>query len=138
MIPRKKKLCKCGCGKEGYVWARGYLKGHEPIKEKPFRVMEQMKRKPTGELVLFEAIWKSRPHVCQVTDQPIKHFSVSCFMHVLSKGAYPKFRLFDRNILLVMPDVHDKYDCGDRSDPMFEKVRKLHDELVQLYYKKSG
>ena len=28
IIP-KKKLCKCGCGELGYIWARGFIKGHE-------------------------------------------------------------------------------------------------------------
>lgn len=26
MIERKKKICKCGCGREGYIWSNGMLK----------------------------------------------------------------------------------------------------------------
>jgi len=29
LITPKKKLCKCGCGELGYIWARGFIKGHE-------------------------------------------------------------------------------------------------------------
>jgi len=29
LIIPKKKLCKCGCGELGYIWARGFIKGHE-------------------------------------------------------------------------------------------------------------
>jgi len=93
--------------------------------------------KPTGELVLFQAIWQSRPHICQVSGEPIKEFNVYCFMHVLSKKAYPKYRLFDKNILLVTPDIHREYDCGDRSKPVFSNVMQLHDDLISSYYAKE-
>ena len=90
--------------------------------------------KPTGEKVLFDVIWATRPHVCEVSGQIIREANVSCFMHILSKGAYPKFRLFDKNILLVTPEIHNEYDNGDRSDPKFYQVMKLHDELIKKYY----
>lgn len=83
---------------------------------------------------MFVAIWNSRPHVCEVSGERIKDFNVSCFMHILSKKAYPKFRLYDKNILLVTPEVHHRYDCGARSAPEFEKVRELHDNLINQYY----
>lgn len=93
--------------------------------------------KPTGELALFQAIWATRQHICQVSGEPIKEFDIRCFMHVISKKAYPAYRLFDKNILLVTPDIHHEYDFGNKSKEMFAKVNQLHDELIESYYKKK-
>lgn len=91
-------------------------------------------RKPTGELLVFEMIWAERPHVCQVTGDPILKFDPWCFMHVLSKGAFPKFRLLKENILLVTRATHIEYDNGDRSHEMFDEVNKLSEYLKFKYY----
>jgi len=127
----------CTCNRR---WSRGLCRYHflklnppKPIKKVP---LKKTKNKSTGELVLFNAIWATRPHVCQVTGDPIKEFSIWCFMHVLSKKSYGKFRLFDKNILLVLPGIHHEYDNGDRSLPLFKQVNILHDELITLYYEK--
>ncbi len=136
MIERKKKIC-IECGRESYIFSKGRCRdcaGKSYAKPKQTPIKKSFP-KPTGELALFQAIWLSRPHVCEVTGIPIKDFSVHCFMHVLSKKAYPKFRLNHRNILLVAPNVHHEYDNGDRSKPVFDKVRELHDALISDYYK---
>ena len=90
--------------------------------------------KPSGELALFMAIWASRPHVCFITGEPIREFNVSCFAHILAKGSYPKFRLYDKNIMLVTKQAHYEYDNGDRGAPEFAHVMKIHDELITKYY----
>lgn len=138
MIKRKKKPC-VGCGRESYIFSKDRCRdcarmSYSKPKQSPIK---KKIPKATGELALFQAIWNTRPHICQVSGNPIKEFDVRCFMHVLSKKAYPAYRLFDKNILLVTPDIHHEYDCGDRSKPIFDKVRKLHDQLIESYYKKK-
>jgi ribosomal protein L37E len=130
LIERKKKIC-IKCGRESYIFSKGRC---ETCAKQSYGSISRTK-KPTGELALFQALWLSRPHMCEVTGVVIKEFNVQCFMHVLSKKAYPKFRLNHRNILLVAPEVHHEYDNGDRSKPMFCKVRELHDSLITEYYK---
>lgn len=96
------------------------------IKKKPF--------KPSGELEVFKEIWEERPRICQVTGDPIHAFDPWCFMHILAKGPYPKFKLRKENIYLVAKYVHTEYDDGDRSHEMFDEVNKLKDKLKAEYY----
>jgi hypothetical protein len=72
---------------------------------------------PTGEALLFDTIWKTRPHVSYISDKPINIIPHSdlwynCFLHVLPKGKYPGFRLLDINIVLGLPEEHLLYDQG--------------------------
>lgn len=93
------------------------------------------KRKTTGEMALFQAIWKVRPHICSVCGkalpEPLKpHY----FAHILSKGAYPGFRLLDRNIDLMCERDHNEYDSGDCTAPKFDKINEKKQLLKELYY----
>jgi hypothetical protein len=62
-IPRKLKICKCGCGTEGYIWASGMIKEHylksdkgkaQVKKANAFVFKEKTK---TGELDFFIEMW---------------------------------------------------------------------------------
>ncbi len=128
----------------GYLFSHGMIKEHwyrsdEYLSQKKDKYVtrtsiKKVMPKPTGELILFKAIWDTRPHICFITGEPIYEFNVSCFAHILSKGSFPKFRLFDKNIMLVTKDAHYEYDNGDRSAPEFAHVMKIHDELIKQYY----
>jgi len=138
MIP-KKKICK-ECSSEQYIWARGMCKQcasrnpkpksglKEPVKKESF--------KPSGELALFQSIWAVRPHVCAVTDEPIE-FNVWCFSHILPKGKYPKFRLYEKNIVLKSPDMHHKWETTAHStlakDVKWKPILALREELLEEY-----
>lgn len=137
MIKRKKKPC-VECDRDSYIFSKGrceYCARMSYAKPKQSPIKKKIP-KATGELALFQAIWNTRPHICQVSGEPIKEFDIRCFMHVISKKAYPAYRLFDKNILLVTPEVHHEYDFGDKSKGIFKNVNLLHDELIQSYYKK--
>lgn len=96
-----------------------------------------MKRKKTGELELFKEIWNERPHESEVSGELIYEFSVSCFAHVLSKGAYPSYRLDKRNIVLMTPEEHHLFDFKTdkaKQDKRFSWVFDRKEELVREYY----
>ncbi len=78
---------------------------------KPKKVY-QYKRKATGEGVLFDEIWKERPHKSQISGDPIHEPAPINFMHVLAKGQnkYPKFKLLKENIVLVTDEEHFQFD----------------------------
>ena len=139
----KKKVCK-KCNTPHYLWARGMCKpcsAKEPksksgLKEKVSKVIE-----PTGELVLFKTIWATRPHTCSVCNEPLKEFNHWFFSHILSKGAFPKFRLYEKNIMLKCKDCHHLWETQPNGklialNPKWEKVVELHDKLVAEYYSK--
>jgi hypothetical protein len=62
---------------------------------------------------VFDRIWNTREHKCEVCDTPIvrKNKSVGMFSHVLSKGSYPELRLDEENILLKGDGLYDNCDC---------------------------
>lgn len=100
------------------------------------------KRKPTGEGVMFEAIWASRPHRSFVSGKPLgNEAKAHFFAHVLGKGAYPSFRLLMENVVLLTEDEHYAWDFGGReklkSDPAWDKMFDLELKLKQRYHEKN-
>ena len=96
-------------------------------------------KKPTGELALFKEIYKKLGGKCQLTGNKIE-FHPNCFMHILSKGAYPRFRLYDRNVFMVEQDAHFLYDNSDKQTlleqyPNAEIIYEKKEELKIEYYK---
>lgn len=53
----------------------------------------------TGELELFHKIFEKRGGICCITREPLD-FHVECFAHILSKGAFPSYRLLEWNIVV--------------------------------------
>jgi len=80
---------------------------------------------------LFLEIWESRPHISEVSGKPLLwqghpqwHWQ---FAHVLSKGAYPAFKYRSENIMLMLPEEHEKQE-------RFDKFIEKRDELKRQYY----
>ena len=94
------------------------------------------KKKATGQLDLFKEIHKERKPLCQVCGRSLIGFSVIWFAHIIPKGTYKKFMLRKKNIALMCPVCHYKYDHQTdkaRKDPRFEWVFKLGDQLRRQY-----
>lgn len=66
---------------------------------------------------LFEYVWKTRGHVSEVSGKPLHPKGHSQwhwqFAHILSKGAYPAFKLNPINIMLMLPEEHQKQEQYD-------------------------
>lgn len=107
----------------------------KPIVRTPIK---QKFRKPTGELALFQQIWNERPHTSEISGRSLGEFSIHYFSHILTKGAYPSYRLEQKNIKLVTSDEHDLWEFGDRTLlrtlPEWQWVFERADELKYLYY----
>jgi hypothetical protein len=57
--------------------------------------------------------------------------------HILSKGAYPAFRLYPKNIVIKSFDQHRAWENSKhklRGLPQWEWVFKLEEQLRQEYY----
>lgn len=104
-----------------------------PLKRSPVKP----KRSKTGELAVMRLIVEHRGSKSEITGEPIYNITVSSMMHILSKKQYPKFRLYEKNILIVTPHQHYLFDFTPHSDlrllPEWEKVFKLRDELIEEY-----
>lgn len=92
------------------------------------------RKKPKKELDFYKAIWSVRPHFCEVSGKPIQEFDVRCFSHVLTKGAYPSLRLYEKNIVLCLPYWHEVWEFGDRSCKELEWVVLLEQNLKREFY----
>lgn len=81
---------------------------------------------------MFEYVWETRPHISELSGKPLLpkgnfkwHWQ---FLHVLPKGSYPSYRLNPDNIMLGLPEEHEKQE-------EFMVFRIKYDELKQRYYK---
>jgi hypothetical protein len=92
---------------------------------------------------MFRAIRENRPFVSEISGKPLItnvndfHYHWQ-FAHVLSKGAYPRFKLFSDNIMLMTWQEHEEQTNGRFRDAwtkeqiaVFEEKR---DFLKQKYY----
>lgn len=109
------------------------------------------KKKSTGELNLFNKIFDIGPKVCFVTGQSLqskcyytKNNTFHClFHHVLPKSLYPEFRLYEKNIIMVLPNVHHLLETKAISDLIktdlnYQKVIDLKTFLKSQYYERSN
>jgi len=135
-MEKKKKVC-FKCEQLSYIWSNINGKGHcqkcayeekgkkSTLKSKPY--------KATGEKELFESIYESRNKRCEVTGQYIGAFDVWCFAHLLSKKAYPSYRLNPANIILCLREIHLLYDNSSR-----EKLLEAYPQAIIMFEKKDA
>lgn len=107
---------------------------YEVSKEKERSKAKTYKTKPTGELELFKEIWLERPHKSELSGEnllsPTNLKWINQFLHVLPKSLYPKFRLNKDNILLGLPEEHDRQE---EFEVFNEKKNKLRQEYNKFY-----
>jgi hypothetical protein len=90
----------------------------------------------TGEKKMFLEIWEEREHKCVLCDKFLGwEPNIFYFSHILTKGAYPKFRLNKDNIMLNCMDCHIVWDNGDASKLKNHKEwKEKKEELKSQYY----
>lgn len=84
-------------------------------------------RKVTGELTIFDKIWLTRLHKCEVCTRPIirKKNEVGMFSHVLSKGASEVMRL-DGDFILLMGDGRSpNCNCHRKWETRTKEMREI-------------
>lgn len=84
-------------------------------------------RKVTGEGTLFDKIWATRLHKCEVCTRPIirKKNEVGMFSHILSKGADPVMRLDEDFILLMGDGKHPNCNCHGKWEKRTKEMRNI-------------
>ena len=123
MIKQKQKLCKCGCGKVGYIWSGGMLKecSYRIKKPKGLKKMSdkgKIKRELKKELVktdmaFYFNLWQHNPHICafcqvKLGDKPKLYY----FDHILEKQAFPALRHKTDNIQFLCLQCHNNKTNG--------------------------
>lgn len=97
-------------------------------------------RKPTGELALFEALLAARGRKSEISGVMLNGFDVRWFSHILTKAAYPKYRLYDKNIVIKTADEHIMWETQKhklKDLPEWDWVFEREQELKQSYHQIS-
>ena len=103
-------------------------------KKKVFSSIKKKFREPTGELSVFKEIFNERPRLSELSGFPIPEFDVFCFHHLLSKKAFPKFRLYKQNIIFITHFEHMEYHNGTLSKDYKAILKEKAEKLKQEYY----
>lgn len=84
-------------------------------------------RKVTGEGDIFNRIWNSRLHKCEVCERPLirKKNTVSIFSHILSKGASTYSRLDEDYILLMGDGFAGNCGCHSKWENRTTEMRNI-------------
>ena len=88
---------------------------------------------------MFNWIWENRPHVSEVSGKPLLrkgHFQWHWqFAHVLPKGTYKRFKLREENIMLMLPEEHDKQEQFEAYLERKQELRNKYEEENKPYQK---
>lgn len=83
------------------------------------------------QLDLFKKIYYERASISELTGEYLLspydfqwHWQ---FLHVLPKGSYPQMKLFEWNILLALPEEHEKQE-------QYKTFNERKGILTQVYY----
>lgn len=83
---------------------------------------------------LFNHVWNTRKHISEISGKnlyPPGHWLFfHQFAHVLSKGAFPRYKLNPDNIMLMLPEEHSNQE-------QYEKYQARKDELKAQYSRES-
>lgn len=95
--------------------------------------------KKSGDLEFFQEAWNERPHISEISGEPLVEFDVRMFSHILPKGSYPLFRFNKANLILKTPEEHNQWQFAAHKlvgNVKWENIFKLKEELTREYYKK--
>ncbi len=124
-----------------YRFAKGYCKYHQYLRTDRKKTSSKIVKKATGEKLLFQTIYNTRERVSFLSGKKIFGV-VSNFAHVLPKGLYPEYRLYDKNIILLTPQEHYLFDFGTEeqrekytkeNNCSWDEIYKLREELKEEY-----
>ena len=85
---------------------------------------------------LFKRVWQKRKHKCYVCKKNLGYEPKTFyFAHILSKGAYPRYKFLEDNIVLLCREHHYQFDFqGTKDDKLFDKLNYKKQKLKQRYY----
>lgn len=82
----------------------------------------------------FRWVWNHKPHYCEETMKPLKTYSAVYCSHILTRGAFPEMATDPRNINLLCPEMHNRWENGDRERMRIYWKNKETIELLKQEY----
>lgn len=84
---------------------------------------------------MYLEVWEERPHYSEISGEPLLGINnpkwLWQFAHVLGKGAFPSFKFRKENIMLMLPEEHEKQET-------FPKFMERKEELKSQYFKERN
>lgn len=70
---------------------------------------------PAANNRFFRWVWENKRHICEETMRPLgAEFAAVYCSHIITRGSHPEMSLDPRNINLLCPEMHNKWEFGDR------------------------
>ena len=129
VLMNKKKCNIDGC--ENSVWSKGFCAYHVPKKKMNTKRTEVNSEKISKMRKFFLEVWKTRPHVSEVTGKSLGNQPLTIyFHHILPKEKYPEAMYDEENIVLLSGDEH-----GNVESDMYryEYINSLRNYLKTKY-----
>jgi hypothetical protein len=117
------------------VFSHGTCKYHYRYKPKVSKKI--VVKSEQSQIELFNKVWTSRPHVSELSGDPLDCYYgtslwFSCFAHCLPKGRFARYKYLEENIILVTPEEHRLIDQGT-ADQRLEYPEVNWDLFYQKY-----
>lgn len=83
----------------------------------------------------FRWVWSKKNHWCEETIKPLgDHFKAIYCSHILTRGANPEMAHDPRNINILCPEMHDKWENGNRKEMRIYPFNLRIIDLLQTEY----
>ena len=114
--------CKI-CGKSAQS---EYCFAHKPRKMLPKRASKKTNNSDVLEMMFFFLkIWEKRPHVSEVSGNPLGKEPLTVFFHhILPKNKYPEAMYDEENIILLTLDEHTNVEIDLQRYEIINELRK--------------
>lgn len=152
MMQKKKKICNCGCEKEGYIWSQGMLKECflrlNPPKKITYKSAKQkikdVEKKERTEklhrwfLELFDKHCLEDENgkyvICFESGKKLYEkyykYNTSIYHHILEKNRYLEYEFEEWNIVFLSPEIHDQVHVNiDKTPKVKEKTNELRIQI---------
>lgn len=149
---RKKKTCKCGCKREGFIWSQGMLKECflrlNPSKKIAYKSAKQkikdVEKKERTEklhrwfLELFDKHCLEDENgkyvICFESGKKLYEkyykYNTSIYHHILEKNRYLEYEFEEWNIVFLSPEIHDQVHKNiDKTPKVKEKTNELRIQI---------
>lgn len=126
-----------GCGKYAFIANRTKRLCIDCNEKRLNNAKVKVQKLPKGELQLFIEIWNERPRISEVSGIALRDFNPCNFSHILTKGAYPRYRLNKENIVLKTFYEHQEWEFRAhtlKDKPEWKWVFEKKEKLKQEYY----
>ncbi len=90
---------------------------------------------PAANQRFFKWVWQNKPHQCEECLRPLNNFAAIYCSHILSRGAHPEMSNDPRNINILCPEDHCRWEHATtrKSMRIYSKNMRMIEQLKNEY-----